>query len=216
MTAITGGSITYSRTTQPAQYESKKAEVTLAFGIEEGTSGEVMRGFINAVCQQAMGQANHMLLVGDKVDPKAGAAEVPPLPVAEPVKPRTRGKGKEQTENPFGGEKPPEPVSEVIPPASTGGFGEQTGGDGQDTPDGAGQTAMRDASPSNDFVVGDLPSIEISDVEVTDACNKTASRLGSPEKMLNVLRTYVTTGQTQRHILQEKRQEFIDKLNALT
>ena len=33
---ITGGKISYSRTVQPAQYESKKAEVELAFVLDDG------------------------------------------------------------------------------------------------------------------------------------------------------------------------------------
>jgi hypothetical protein len=36
MAQITGGKITYARTIQPAQYESKRAEVELTFVLAEG------------------------------------------------------------------------------------------------------------------------------------------------------------------------------------
>lgn len=36
MSQITGGKISYGRTVQPAQYESKKAEIELTFVLAEG------------------------------------------------------------------------------------------------------------------------------------------------------------------------------------
>ena len=40
MPQITSGRVVYSRTVQPAEYESKRAEVELAFVVEDGESAE--------------------------------------------------------------------------------------------------------------------------------------------------------------------------------
>ena len=81
MSAIIGGSVTYGRTTKPADYESKKAEVTLNFGIEQETPAEERNAFIVTVGNMAIHHCNRML----------GLNEVPAVyePPAEEPK-RTR------------------------------------------------------------------------------------------------------------------------------
>lgn len=86
---ITGGTIVFARVIQPAQYESKKAEVTLTFALSEG---EQIGDYLDQVGSMAQNKALEM--VGLKpattsANPKpetaqAGSAEKP----VEPRKPR--------------------------------------------------------------------------------------------------------------------------------
>lgn len=79
---ITGGTVTYGRTVQPAQYESKKAEATIAFVLSEG---EMMGDTLEKVKTLAMDACHEMvglkkpsapaaLPAGDKVGAKEAAA----------------------------------------------------------------------------------------------------------------------------------------------
>ena len=54
---ITGGSVTFSRTVQPAQYESKKAEVTLTFTLDEGATLDTAQTFLAEVSNVAKTRA---------------------------------------------------------------------------------------------------------------------------------------------------------------
>ena len=51
MPQITSGRVVYSRTVQPAQYESKRAEVELAFVVEDGESAEDAVDAVDAVAK---------------------------------------------------------------------------------------------------------------------------------------------------------------------
>lgn len=50
MAQITGGRVVFSRTVQPAQYESKRAEVELNFVLAEG---EALDGTLNDISMKA-------------------------------------------------------------------------------------------------------------------------------------------------------------------
>ena len=73
MPSITGGRVVYGRTVQPAQYESKKAEVELTFGVEEGGD---LGGFLDETAALAMAKAHEM--VGMKSEAKKPAPKAPP------------------------------------------------------------------------------------------------------------------------------------------
>lgn len=58
MPQITGGRVVFSRTVQPAQYESKRAEVELTFVLAEG---EDLNGTLNDVSLKAKNQVLDIL-----------------------------------------------------------------------------------------------------------------------------------------------------------
>lgn len=58
MSQITGGRVVFSRTVQPAQYESKRAEVELTFVLAEG---EDLAGTLNDVSMRVRGQVLDIL-----------------------------------------------------------------------------------------------------------------------------------------------------------
>ena len=87
MPTITGGRVVYGRTVQPAQYESKKAEVELAFGVEDGTPEAQVVEFINATADRAAAHAHRLLGIntGKTVQAETKAETKPAkAPKAEP------------------------------------------------------------------------------------------------------------------------------------
>lgn len=69
MSQITGGRVVFSRTVQPAQYESKRAEVELTFVLAEG---EDLAGTLNDVSMRVRSQVLDILGIS--------AREVPAKP----------------------------------------------------------------------------------------------------------------------------------------
>ena len=65
---ITGGSVTYGRTVQPAQYESKKAEVTITFAVEDSASDEAVEAIKSKAA--TMAQSTALELVGMTAEAK--------------------------------------------------------------------------------------------------------------------------------------------------
>ncbi len=88
---ITNGTVTYGRTTKPADYESKKAEVVLSFEIEEGADAAAAT---TKVFDMAVAEVHRRLGIATSPTAREGAAEamkayarikakVPPVEVPE-------------------------------------------------------------------------------------------------------------------------------------
>ena len=210
MSKITGGSVTYGRTYKPEDFGSRKAEVTLNFGIEQETPAETRDAFIVSVGNMAIHQVNRMV----------GLNEAPAVyePPAEEPKRTRRTKAQieadevgraalpslEVKENPFGGAaSEPSPVGSQDKPA-LGDFGEQT----------AGATADAPVEKAFAFSAGG-EATEIPDVDLMTALNKKAAELGGAMEINNLLSHYVPKGGNPRLIEQTKRQEFLEKVHAL-
>lgn len=58
---ITGGKVTFTRSIQPAQFETKKAEVEIVFTMAEGASLEAGQAELNAAAEMAQSKALEML-----------------------------------------------------------------------------------------------------------------------------------------------------------
>lgn len=71
MASITGGTVSYSRTVKISDYEPKKAEVTLSFGVDEGEDVEKILGYVSNL---ALAQTHKIL--GLKVSVETVAAAV--------------------------------------------------------------------------------------------------------------------------------------------
>ena len=222
MSAIIGGSVTYGRTTKPADYESKKAEVTLNFGIEQETPAEDRNAFIVAVGNMAIHHCNRMLGLNEQPAAYVPVAEVVPEPVPEAAKRARRTKAQIEadeaaqapvvTENPFGGSTAPGAGDAAEIEMNKGGFGEQTAG-----PTPASSAAFSaDAPTAEGFVFGAEPAAtEITDVDLMTALNRKAAELGGAKEINVLLGLYIAKGANPREIPQEKRPEFIEKIHGL-
>ena len=211
---ITGGSVTYGRTVQPAQYESKKAEVTLTFGIEQETPAETRDAFIVSVGNMAIHQVNRMV----------GLNEAPAVyePPAEEPKRTRRTKAQieadevgraalpslEVTENPFGGGSSEASGTGNLPATEGAGFGEQTAG--PTVPAASGGAAARDFAFSASGEAAEIP-----DIDLMSTLNKKAAELGGAKEINDLLSHYVPKGGNPRLVEQAKRQEFLEKVHAL-
>ena len=94
MGQITGGSVTFGRTVQPAQYESKKAEVTMTFVCAEDDTPAMWEEMLNGASAMARDKALELVGVKAAVEPKRASAAEPLGDV--PAKP-TKKTGKAQT-----------------------------------------------------------------------------------------------------------------------
>ena len=221
MSEITGGSVTYGRTVQPANYESKKAEVTLNFGIEEGTPAEVQTTFLVTVGNQAIHQCNRMLGINEQPAAYVPVAEAAAEPVPEAAKRTRRTKAQIEadetaaqapvvTENPFGGGPTPVPAEGTGAAAASttsNAFGEQTI-----------ETDDQRLEKEGFYAFGateEPPSVEITDVDLMTALNRKAAELGGAKEINVLLGAYIAKGANPREIPQEKRPEFVEKIHGL-
>ena len=219
MSAILGGSVTYGRTTKPADYESKKAEVTLTFGIEQETPAEERNAFLVTVGNMAIHHCNRMLGLNEQP-----AAYVPMVEAtAEQAAKRTRrtkiqieadeaAQAPVVTENPFGGSTAPGAGDAAEIEMNKGGFGEQTAG-----PTPASSAAFSADAPTAEGFVFDAEPVatEITDVDLMTALNRKAAELGGAKEINVLLGLYIAKGANPREIPQEKRPEFIEKIHGL-
>ena len=219
MSAIIGGSVTYGRTTKPADYESKKAEVTLNFGIEQETPAEECNAFLVTVGNMAIHHCNRMLGLNEQPAAYVPVAEA----AAEQAAKRTRrtkiqieadeaAQAPVVTENPFGRSTAPGAGDAAEIEMNKGGFGEQTAG-----PTPASSAAFSaDAPTAEGFVFGAEPvATEITDVDLMTALNRKAAELGGAKEINVLLGLYIAKGANPREIPQEKRPEFIEKIHGL-
>jgi hypothetical protein len=77
MSQITGGKVTYGRTVQPAQYESKKAEVEISFVIGEG---EDIGDMLDRAAAMAEGKALELVGLRKAISPPVAAVSPQPTP----------------------------------------------------------------------------------------------------------------------------------------
>ena len=224
MSAILGGSVTYGRTTKPADYESKKAEVTLTFGIEQETPAEERNAFIVTVGNMAIHHCNRMLGLNEQPTAYVPMAEVVPEPVPEAAKRTRRTKAQVEADeaaaqapvvdHPFGGAGKTEeivqaPGTQAVAPGA-GGFGEQTKTQTDDE--------RLEKEGSYTFSAGDAGMTEvtdITDVDLMTALNRKAAELGGAKEINALLSLYIAKGANPREIPQEKRSEFVEKVHAL-
>ena len=220
MSAILGGSVTYGRTTKPADYESKKAEVTLTFGIEQETPAEERNTFLVTVGNMAIHHCNRMLGLNEQPTAYVPMAEVVPEPVPEAAKRTRRTKAQVEADEaaaqapvvdrPFGGGPPPVPAEGTGAAAASttsNAFGEQTI-----------ETDDQRLEKEGFYAFGateEPPSVEITDVDLMTALNRKAAELGGAKEINVLLGAYIAKGANPREIPQEKRPEFVEKIHGL-
>lgn len=207
MGKIAGGSVTFGRTIKPADYESKVANVTINFSSEDDGAWEAL---LNQ--SAAIAHAKAYELLGIKAEPTKLTVKGGKALAAETV-----------TEN------PPQTETKVETPASGGSAASM-----EDEPP-AGGDAAKDAyaakkkAEENPALVvdegdglGDLLGTttkpEITDQHLVDAVTRKNAEIKQPtlirEAIFKHLADPSQPGQL-KDIPQEKRQSFLDTLNAL-
>lgn len=81
---ITNGQVVFSRTVKTGDYENKKAEVTLAFTLDEGMDAEATVAKVGAMAQDQALQMLGLQGANPKPQPAESAAEKPKRPPAPP------------------------------------------------------------------------------------------------------------------------------------
>lgn len=223
---IMGGKVTYARTVQPAQYESKKAEVEISFTLSDG---EEMGDSLDRAGNWAMQKCHEMVGI-TKPAPMAATAEKIAEKVeaiAEGVKaaaeaPKdTKGKGKTQAEKDaakaeaaakMNGKKAtaPLPDPDALPDEPTQAI---SSGEERVSPD-DNDTSFLD-EPST-------PAREIKDTELYEAAGKKNKELmpkhagASPAMIKALVQKFVPLPKQLKDIPQEQRTKFLEQLAALT
>lgn len=204
---ITGGSVTYGRTVQPAQYESKKAEVTITFAVEDGASDDAVEAIKTKAA--TMAQATALELVGMTAEAKpATAKRTTTKPAAEEP---PKGDGKEAAAarmNAADKKKKAEaakPKDEPKPEISK---------NPEDRKDPAQTT---DPDDLYDDLLGEpekpTGAKEYSDKDLTDTVSRVNGVIKDPGK-IKAVRAKYTTGAIAT-IAKDKRAAFIAEIEAL-
>jgi hypothetical protein len=198
MAQITGGSVMFGRVVQPAQYESKKAEVTLTFAIGEG---EGHAGMLDMVAKEARAKA--LELVGLKA------------PVGEPTPKAETEQASPAATAPAAG-KPPKAAKTAKTEASP----KVEHPKGEVTVEEVKQLISTDpenrAAPDDLDELADKP-VTISDDAIEAAGHAKAKKIGEGGgSRVRVLRDKYTgtSHKTLRDIPQEKRAAFLKELET--
>lgn len=185
MGQITGGSVTYGRTAKVAEYESKRADVTLAFSVGDGEDHEVMLAkaalLAHAKCHEMLGQ-------------KAPAATNDPAP----RKTKT-DKDKLVEEKIRSTSAPPATALAASDPAAI-------------EPPKA--EAEKSAGPATvEDWAGEAG--EVTDETLMNAITKKNAAIKNPPAIRALIGKYVAPPKQAREIPQEKRAAFLAELDAL-
>lgn len=199
MSQITGGSVTFGRTVQPKEYESKKAEVTLAFSVPEGENHEAI--FAKAE-QQAVAKVEQMLTgrvasTKEAVAAKLNAAEAPSAVTQVPK----RGPGR-----PSNAEKAAK-AADAKPNDDLAIFDRRESALAED-----GKAA--EMAAEDDFLTSAAPA-EVTDDAIVQALTRKNAALKNPVAIRQLIGKFVAAPKTAREIPQEARAEFLAQLEKL-
>lgn len=210
MAQITGGSVTFGRTVQPAQYESKKSEVTITFAVAEDDKPEDALAILGRVKELAQTTALEMVGLKPKAAEPVAAApkeadKSAPDPLANVVdedRPGARrGRKPKLAEDPLAAaEKTAEADNEAA---------EAT----------AHKEAMAKANANVADADADLlgggPPQPVSDKELMDAVTKKMDQIKNGPAIKAVREKFVASPHGIRDIPQDKRREFLEELSKL-
>jgi hypothetical protein len=201
---ITGGSVTFGRTIQPAQYESKKSEVTVTFAVAENETRAQAQALLDGAA--SMAQTKALELVGlkpAKVEPKVEEPKADPL--AKVVDEERPGSKRSPGRPPKAAEKPPEtPAEDPLALAES-------------TAEAANEAAeaAQHKDADEDLLAGAAAPQPISDKEILDAVTKKMAEISNGPAIKAVREKFVQTPKGVRDIPQEKRKEFLEELAKL-
>jgi hypothetical protein len=204
MSQITAGSVTFGRTVQPKEYESKKAEVTLAFSVPEGENHEAI--FAKAE-QQAVAKVEQMLTgrvasTKEAVAAKLNAADAaaPPAPKNGPGRPSNAAKAAAQA-------KLDAAAAAAKPNDDLAIFERRESALAED-----GKAA--EMAAEDDFLTSAAPA-EVTDDAIVQALTRKNAALKNPVAIRQLIGKFVAAPKTAREIPQEARAEFLAQLEKL-
>ena len=223
MAQITGGSVTFGRTVQPAQYESKKSEITLTFAVAEDDGDVIAQNMLNLVSKIAQEKA--LELVGLKVA-SAPTAKVEALPEGKVEQPNPAFNKIVDEDRPGSkrGPKPKKPAEAEKPTEDPLAAAEAAAeANNEATEAAAHKAAMAKANAEIADADSDLLGAAeftspqpVSDKELMDAVTKKMAEINSGPKIKEVREKFVTSPKGIRDIPQDKRAEFLVELAKLT
>jgi len=213
MSQITSGKVLYGRTVQPAQYESKRVDVEIAFVVGEG---EDYQGMLAIAANAAYGKCHEMLgiktpaLAAPAADtrndarPKesiSGGAVV--VETAGPTDAKAKGAGKTR-------KAPP-----AADPAAVDVVGEAPAAAASSAP--ATATAPAAQAGSDPAAVEDWSAApaEVTDEALMQAITKKNADIKNPAAIRALIGKYVAPPKQAREIEQAKRSAFLAELDAL-
>jgi len=185
MTQITGGSTRFMRRVQVAQYEPKEAEVTLTFAVSDGQEH-------TAIASQAAHEAMYLtecMLTG-KIAPPAKEAVVQSAPVEhKPVSHKKTTKSEPVKTDPSAVEDLSAMEAEVNAEVNA---------------------TAADPSAMEDTVVQEIP-----DKTLVDACSAASKLTQNSDAIRAIISGYVAPPGRVANIPQDKRAEFLLKLQTV-
>ena len=191
---ITGGRVVFSRSVQPAQYESKKAEVEITFAVPEGA---VLGDFLDKA--GAMAQDKALELVGLKKGPQVAQPAQEPTktaPTATPVEPKPAGRTKADLEAEATAKAGGKPAV-TMPAISTG------------------EERTDPAQAADEWGAEELVAEAVSDAAMKDACSKRNQVIKKPQAIKALIAEYVAFPKGCADIAQADRPAFLKKLAEL-
>ena len=217
MAQVTGGSVTFGRTIQPAQFESKKAEVTITFAVAEDDKPEDARAMLDGAAARAQEKA--LELVGLKAIKAAAMAQADPLAkaTAEP-KPDPLAKVQDADRpgakrGPKTAEKAPEADPLAAAEAAAESVNEAEEAEAHKAAMARANAAVADADGD---LLGEAAPQPVTDKELMDAVTKKMAEINNGPAIKAVREKYVPTPKGIRDIPQDKRRAFIEEIAKLT
>jgi len=200
MAMITGGSVTFGRTVQPAQYESKKAEVTITFTVTDEDKPEDAVAMLNGASEMARTKALELIglksVASQAEGQRANATLATVADTADKTVPKTRTK---KTEEPAKTSD-----ADVLLPATEKpqiSTGEERKDPAQSDPDGD--------------LLGAATPQPVTDKELMDAVTKKNAEIANPKAIKEIREKFVATPKGIRDIPVDKRAEFLVELAKL-
>jgi hypothetical protein len=203
MVQITAGKVIFARSVQPAQYETKKAEVELSFSLAEG---EELGAWLDDVAAKAQAKALEMVGLKPAQEAKPAATKK-----AE-VKPPTDDE-KQKAKEAFAAKQR---VGEDIAAAKTLAEKSNTA---KTAIDGLDIASLQPGSPAPSLdpdadLLADVPK-EVTDQDLVAAVTRKNQELKDPKKIHALRETFVKLPKGLRDIPAADRPRFLAELEAL-
>lgn len=209
---ITGGKVTFGRTVQPAQYETKRAEVEIHFTIAEGAGPEAEQAELNAAAEMA--QAKALELVGLRKADKAPAAEL-----AAPEKPAPKKADKPAAETPKQTKSKADLEAELMAQLAAKEAAAAKSAATVEDPAPNISTTPEDrkdpAAVDDDLFKADETPPQITDADLRTRITKHNEKIKNGPAIRTLIAKYVKAGQGANDIPMDKRQAFLTELEAL-
>lgn len=223
MPQLTGGRVLFKRTMQPEQYGTRGAEVELSFSATEGEGQVDWQAYLAQVADQAQAKCMEMMFAKANTAGKALiAVSKNPENRVEPDGPKvTKPKGKTKAD--LEAEKKADLAGKAngvkfpaVDPAAV----EEPAAEISKNPENRVDPAQVTGTSDDDIFAG-TPE-PISDMQLIDAVKKKNGKLQiaqgaqAPIRIRALVAEYVAPPKGSRDIPQDKRHEFMTKLEALT